>query len=115
VAEPVRILKVKAGLPTVQEARERLNAEIDKARASGVLVLKIVHGYGASGVGGAIRGAIRRSLQRRLKEGKIRSFVVGERWAVVDETAWAMLEACPALRTDPDLNRYNEGVTFVLL
>jgi hypothetical protein len=115
VAEKVRVLVIKAGMPTIQEARARLNAEIDKARGSGIIVLKIIHGYGASGVGGKLRDAVRRSLQRRQTEGRIRSFVIGENWAAVEERARELLEQCPELRRDPDLNRYNEGITFVLL
>ncbi len=115
MAEKIRVYSVKAGLPTVQEARQRLNAEIDKARQSGVMVLKVIHGYGSSGVGGALRDAIRRSLQKRRKEGRIRAFVIGEKWSVFEEAARQMLEACPELSKDPDLDRYNEGITLVLL
>ena len=100
---------------TPSEARARLNAEINKARSSGVVVLKIIHGHGASGVGGKLRNALRRSLQRRRKEKKIRSFVTGEKWAVVEEATRELLEECPELRNDADLNGYNEGITFVLL
>ena len=115
MAEKIRVCSVKAGLPTVQEARARLNAEIDKARQSGVMVLKVVHGYGSSGVGGSLRDAIRRSLQKRRKEGKIRAFVIGEKWTVFEEAARQMLEECPELNKDPDLNGYNEGITLVLI
>jgi hypothetical protein len=115
MAERIRVYSVKAGLPTVQEARERLNAEISKARQSGVTVMKVIHGYGSSGVGGALRDAIRRSLQKRRKEGRIRAFVIGEKWSMFEEAARQMLEECPELNKDLDLDRYNEGITLVLL
>lgn len=115
MAGKIRVFNVKAGLPTVQEARAKLNAELDKAGRGGVVVLKVVHGYGSSGVGGALRDAIRRSLQQRRKEGKIRAFVIGEKWSVFDETARQLLEECPELEKDPDLNGYNEGITLVLM
>lgn len=115
MAEKIRVYVVKAGLPTVQEARARLNAEIAKAKQSGTRVLKVVHGYGSSGRGGALRGAIRGSLGKRRKEGKIRAFVRGENWSVFDETARRLLEECPELKKDPDLNGYNEGITLVLI
>jgi hypothetical protein len=114
---PARIQTVmlKQGQPTVEQARARLNAELDRAAKSGVRVLKLVHGYGASGFGGAIRDAIRRSLRKRVKEGIIACFVAGESWSVFDESARRLLDACPELARDADLNRYNEGMTFVLL
>ncbi len=115
MAQKVRVVMIKTSLPTVEEARAMLSAEIDKAKSSGVLVLKVVHGYGASGLGGSLRHAIRGSLRKRRKEGKIRSFVTGEAWANSDPAAGELLNACPELRNDRDLNAYNEGITFVLL
>lgn len=115
MAEKVRTITIKSGMPTAEEARARLNAEIDKSKQAGVLVLKIIHGYGSSGEGGRLKEAIRRSLQKRRKEKKISSFVAGEKWSVFEPDARQFLEACPELKNDPDLNRYNEGMTLVLL
>lgn len=111
----VHIAHIKEGRPTVDEARKRLAAELDKARAAGASAVKVIHGYGSSGVGGALRDAIRTSLRKRKKEGRIRTFVAGEKWDLFDPAARELLDACPALARDPDLNRYNEGVTLVLL
>lgn len=111
----IKIVMIKADRPTVDEARERLRVELEKAKNGSVVVLKIVHGYGSSGQGGALREAIRRSLRKRVKEGAIRTFQAGEGFSTFDETARLMLDECPELARDPDFNRYNEGVTFVLL
>jgi hypothetical protein len=115
MAAAVYIAHIKAGMPTVDQARKRLAAELDKARASGAVAMKVIHGYGSTGIGGALREAVRRSLQKRKKEGRIRAFVAGEKWDIFDPTAREVLEACPDLARDNDLNRYNEGVTLVLL
>lgn len=115
MALPLKTIMLKEGLPTVTEARARLNAEIDAARRSGITALKIVHGYGSTGRGGTLREAIRASLRKRRKEGRIRAFVPGERWDSLDETARVLIEQCPPLSRDPDLGRYNEGITLVLL
>ncbi len=111
----IRNVNLKSGMPTVDEARSRLNTEIDKAKQRGDHVLKLIHGYGSSGVGGKLRDAIRSSLRRRRKEGKIRSFVAGEKWNVFDEVTNQILEECPQLAKDSDLNSYNEGITIVLM
>ena len=115
MANRIGVVTLKAGMPTVEEARARLKSEIDKAKKSGKIAMKIIHGYGSSGVGGSLRGAIRKSLRKRMKEGKIRSFVVGEKWDIFEESTRQILDECPELRKDRDLGRYNEGITVVLL
>lgn len=102
-------------MPTVEEARARLKSEIEQAGRSGVVALKIIHGYGASGVGGSLRHAVRRSLRKRVKEGRIRCFVAGEAWDIFEETTRQILDACPELGRDADLRNHNEGITVVLL
>ena len=111
----IGIVTLKAGMPTVEEARARLKAEIDKARRSGLVALKIIHGYGSSGVGGSLKHGIRRSLRKRVKEGRIRAFVGGEEWDIFDDSTRLILDACPELANDNDLRGYNEGITIVLL
>ena len=111
----IRNVNLKSGMPTVDEARARLNTEIDNARQRGDHVLKLIHGYGSSGVGGKLKDAIRSSLRRRRKEGKIQSFVAGEKWSVFDEVTNEILEKCPQLSKDSDLNNHNQGITIVLM
>jgi len=106
---------LKEGLPSVAEARTRLNAELERARAARCPAMKVVHGYGSGGQGGSLREAIRASLRKRRKEGRIRAFVPGEKWDVSDPVARQCIEECPELARDPDLGRYNEGITIVLL
>jgi hypothetical protein len=115
MSSTIYIANIKADLPTVAEGRQRLAAALDKARAAGAEAVKVIHGYGSSGVGGALREALRRSLAKRKKEGHIRGFVAGEKWDLFDPAARAILDACPDLGRDPDLNRYNEGITVVWL
>lgn len=111
----IRELNLKRDMPTVDQARALLNSEIEKARQRGDRVLKLIHGYGSSGVGGKLKDGIRSSLRRRRKEGKIKSFVVGEKWSVFDPESKVILEQYPQLGKDPDLNNYNEGITIVLM
>jgi hypothetical protein len=102
-------------MPTVEEARKRLLAELASARARGLTAIKLIHGYGSTGQGGALKDALRRSLTLRRKEGKIRHWVGGERWDPFEQVAREMMDACPELARDQDLGRGNEGVTVVLL
>ena len=110
-----KTIVIKDGMPTVEEARRRLLTELVSARAKGLAAIKLIHGYGSTGQGGALRDALRRSLTLRRKEGKIRSWVAGERWDPFEQVAREVIDEVPELARDQDLGRGNEGVTIVLL
>ena len=110
-----RVINIKGDMPTVEEARRELIAAIHKARADGVRVIKLIHGYGSKGVGGALREALRKSLQKRRKEGVVHSIVFGEKWGVFDEGARALRNRHAFLRDDDDYNRQNSGITLIEL
>src|SRR6476620_10406316 len=111
----VRTFNVEAGLPTLEEARRLVAEEIRRAKREGVRILKIIHGYGSSGKGGALCIGLRKSFKLRKKEGAIRDFVAGEDFSMFNETVLAMLEMAPELRGDRDLDATNEGITVVWL
>lgn len=111
----IREVNIKATMPTVEEARRHLLDELASAKAGGIRILKVIHGYGSSGVGGKLRGALRRSLALRKKEGAIKNFIAGEDWSLFNEEARALCDRFPALRDDPDYSRENPGITIVEL
>ena len=108
-------LNIKSDMPTVDEARRRLIIELQRAKAKGAKAMKLIHGYGSTGVGGKLRDGLRSSLSRRRKEGLIQSWVAGEKWDPFDPVSQAMLDACPELARDRDIGQGNPGVTIVLL
>ena len=112
---PIRIFNVEDGLPTLDEARRLIIAELKQAKRSGVRVLKVIHGYGSSGKGGVLCHGLRKSFQLRKQEKVIKEFIRGEDFSIFDDTTLALLEAVPELRGDPDLNAINEGVTILWL
>lgn len=103
------------GLPGLDEARRLVVEEIKRARRDGIKVLKVIHGYGSSGQGGALRFGLRKSFRLRKKEGAIKDFIAGEDFSIFKDNVLALLEAVPELRGDPDLNATNEGVTILWL
>jgi hypothetical protein len=111
----LKTVNIEAGMPTVEEARQMLLAEVKQARQSGVKALKVIHGYGSTGKGGALRGALRNSLLRRKKEGLVTRVIFGENWSVFENDARYAIEKCPELKGDRDLNRSNEGITIAVL
>lgn len=111
----IRTVNLKLDLPSVHEALQRLNRELALARQEGLLLLKVVHGYGSTGVGGDIRIAVQRRLQELVEAGEIRGCIFGENWSKSDQTTWRLLQKHAELKSDSDLGRRNPGITVVVL
>jgi len=111
----IRTFSVEAGLPTLDEARRLVIAEIKRAKRHGAKALKVIHGYGSSGTGGKLCVGLRKSFGLRKKEGVIKDFVAGDEFSIFNETTLTLLEAMPELRGDPDMGATNEGVTILWL
>jgi hypothetical protein len=99
----------------VHEALQRLVREIAHARLEGVTLLKFIHGYGSTGVGGDIRIAVQARLREMANGGAIRGCVFGEEWSKSCEEVWRLLQERPELKSDKDLGRKNLGITVVML
>ena len=75
-------MDLEEGMPTVEQARLRMNHELQKARLDGCTAVKLIHGYGSSGVGGALRMELQHELRKAARDGVIRAFVAGEDWRI---------------------------------
>jgi DNA-binding IclR family transcriptional regulator len=111
----LKTLNVKSDLPTVEQARSRLRAEISLAREQGYAVLKIIHGWGSHGVGGDLRVALQATLAAMVTAREIAAFIPGEQWRISDETTWNLLKLHAALKKDFDLGKENKGISIILL
>ena len=111
----IKTVNLKEGMPSVEQARARLSGEIHSAQQTGLKMLKIVHGYGSTGVGGDLRFALQATLRQMAAKKEIRDCIYGENWRKSDERTWGLLKQMPELKTDSDLGRGNKGITIVLL
>ena len=109
----VRELNLEQGRPTVDQALGWLAAELEAARKMNTPLMKLIHGYGSSGKGGRIRTASRRYLEEAAAQGRITTYLPGERFSIFDETARRAMQRYPQLWQDRDLDAENRGVTFV--
>jgi hypothetical protein len=107
------VLNLKAGMPTVEQAKRRLLESLYAPRGTGGPVVKIIHGYGSSGKGGAIRAAIREQMAHWQREGKVLTVVAGENWSIFDPASQELRQRYAFLGKDEDLDRGNEGMTLV--
>ncbi len=110
-----RVFNVEAGLPTLDEARRQVIAEIRRAKQEGVRVLKVIHGYGSSGKGGTLGAGLRKSFSLRKKEGVIKDFIPGDSFSIFNPVVLALMEVASELRGDPDLEQTNLGITLLWL
>jgi hypothetical protein len=115
--KPARIktVNLEDGMPTVEQARLRMNHELHKARHEGCIAVKVIHGYGSSGTGGALRIELQHDLRKAAREGAIRTFVPGEDWRITNETTWNLLKRFPEWKRDADLGRNNLGISIVII
>jgi hypothetical protein len=112
---PIKIIDLEDGMPQVEEARLRMQHELHVAREQGYRAVKLIHGYGSSGVGGSLRIELQKDLQRLAGSGDIRSFISGEDWRISDEKTWELLNRYPEWKRDSDLGKNNKGISIVLL
>jgi hypothetical protein len=111
----MHVINLEAGHPDLETARRRLLSEMAAARQQGVRVLKVIHGWGSSGAGGALCTGIRKSLRLRVKEGKALAVIAGERFSGDTNEGRELARRHPSVRGDRDFNRANPGITIVEL
>jgi hypothetical protein len=111
----LKTVNLEDGMPSIAQARARLSMEIDAGRRNGVKVLKLVHGYGSSGVGGDLRIALQATLQQMARGNEISDCIYGENWRTSDTRSWRLLKSLPELKRDSDLGKGNKGITLVVL
>ena len=102
-------------MPSVDDAIRRITYNIKNAPAFGVTAIKLIHGYGASGKGGAIRIQARKYLDRQIERNQIKYYIKGEDFSIFDEATRNAFAVCDMLRRDSDLERHNNGITIVIL
>ncbi len=102
-------------MPTVEQARLRMQHELNQARKDGCIALKLIHGYGSSGVGGALRLELQKELHKAARQGLIRTLIPGEDWRISNQATWDLLKKYPEWKQDSDLGKNNRGISIVAL
>ena len=115
MSNSVAVINLEDGFPTRDEALGKLQAAIARARQQRIRVLKIIHGYGSSGVGGILRPVVRNFLRQAKERGEITLFVNGESFSSFDSRSKELLGQAAQLLLDKDLGRGNRGITLVLV
>jgi hypothetical protein len=110
---PCKTVNLEEGRPTVNVGLLRLDRALDSAE--GVPILKLIHGYGSSGVGGRLREEVWKALDRLKRSGLISDFIPGEDFRISNEASWALAKRDKTIKEDRDFGRLNRGITIVVL
>ena len=108
----VKEINLERGNPTVEAAIRNLVNELATAKRVGYKALVLVHGYGSSGTGGAIKAAVRQKLCERSLSGVVRDYAGGEEWFSRKRD---FTESCTQLRDYSSYVDGNRGITVILL
>jgi len=110
----MKTFNIKDDMPDRLEAGRRL-AEIIRACQGKDQVIKIIHGYGSSGVGGSIKHSIHKSLRNKLKKEAIKGFIPGEAFGQLMGFDVTIQTYGHLLKGDQDYKKMNDGITYVIL
>lgn len=113
--ERLRTANIEAGMPSVEEGIARLEGELVRARQSGVRVLRVIHGWGSTGTGGALRDACRAFLKRKLSSRQIAAILYGDDYYPSTDEGQELMNRCPELRNSIRSDNHNPGITFIVL
>ncbi len=109
----IKTINLEEGMPTCDEAMDTLKSSLKLAKQNKYKCAVIIHGYGSSGKGGAIRIKARQWLNAQVRNGSVRSVINGEDFDVLNEKARELRRKFPELETL--LRVTNHGVTVVAL
>ena len=104
-------INIKEDMPTVAEAMQYLQSELERLRRNKYKCVQIVHGYGSTGKGGAICIKARQWLKAQEQKGKIKAVVFGEDFTIFNATARELKNRYPELAQL--LTVCNHGVTVI--
>lgn len=89
--------------------------EIESAIREGEVVIKVLHGYGSHGRGGAILVALRQMLNVYKKQKRIIDYFGGDRWNIFDKGTLEILNKDKTIYNDEDMGKANPGITIIVL
>lgn len=74
----------------------------------------MIHGYGSTGVGGVIKGAIHKSLRKRIRNNEISAYIPGEAFGSLLGFDEVITKYQNLLKGDSDYRKNNAGITYII-
>ncbi|MGN1227733.1 MAG: hypothetical protein ACI4TX_03725 [Christensenellales bacterium] len=112
----IKEINIKDDFPPVDVAVALVENEIEVNKKFGDCIIKIVHGYGSHGVGGAIRIGVREKLNELKRKHLICDYIKGERFtASVVQSLKINQSLIDELLMDSNINSFNSGITVIII
>lgn len=108
-------IDIKSDKQTVAEAIAQFLVEVDAYKKGGYKVMKVIHGYGSHGVGGAIRLAFLKKCQDLKNRHIIEDYTCCDKWIDKNVVKKIATNYCPDLLADKELFHINSGCSIVIL
>lgn len=108
-------IDIKSEKQTVNEAIAQFLVEVEAYKKGGYKVMKVIHGYGSHGVGGAIRLAFLKKCQDLKNRKIIEDFTCCDKWTDKNTVKKIAINYCPDLLADSELYHINSGCSIVIL
>lgn len=108
-------IDIKSEKQTVAEAIAQFLVEVDAYKKGGFKVMKVIHGYGSHGVGGAIREAFLKKCQDLKNRKIIEDYTCCDKWTDKNVVKKIAINYCPDLLADSELYHINAGCSIVIL
>lgn len=103
---------IKEGMPSVELAIERVKMIIKYEKASAI---KLIHGYGSTGVGGKIKKNLHSFLDTLVANQTIKTYIPGEAFGYLFGYDEIIRKYQHFLKTDENYKRANEGITYIIM
>ena len=110
-----KTLNLKEFMPTVDQALKMIELEIELCKKEGTKVLKVIHGYGSSGVGGEIKKALKNWAKISKRKKLFVDFIRGEEFLGESDKVKSAKEICPEIIGDIDLFHANPGLSLIVI
>ncbi len=111
----IGVLNLEEGMPTVEEAIDRMDHGLQAMHSSGMKLVRLIHGYGSTGRGGKICVGARKELEKMKSRRRIRGYVTGEEFGPCSDESRKLADQFPEIVRDQDYGRCNHGITMVIL
>ncbi len=111
----IHTVNIEQGMPDTLTALRHMGSAMRTARAAGIPLVKLIHGYGSSGTGGRIRQSVHKELLEKKRRGQIKDFIKGEDFSPFNESTQRVIQALPAITKDSDYCKENHGITIIFL
>lgn len=112
----IQTLNIEKEVLACDQALAKVLSEIEILKMQNeIKIIKVIHGYGSSGVGGKIKQELKILLQTLLKQNKIKYFVQNEKFTPQKKEYKIYTTLYPELILESDLQNLNPGITLIFL